>query len=239
MSDARGRSARSRRSWSGSGVRAGLAGRRPASAAVRNGSGQPPGGSPSSPRRNPMTESGRSYFPGSLAKSSLLTPVPTSCSARSPTAFRRRGDLDGPAEELVGGGVGVFHVLEPLAQARARWPADAGWTTGRQESRGCRRGRRRGQAGLERSVEAADRFPVGFKVVDGHAGSGRWPGRCGRWRRRSPIAVAGWSCRPWRRPRHQRRPPPPARRPARWRAGLRRCRGCAGGRVARSVPAAR
>ncbi|SKU58381.1 Uncharacterised protein [Mycobacteroides abscessus subsp. abscessus] len=63
------------------------AGPRPCSARVRNGSGQPPGGSPSSPRRNPMTDSGISKRPGSEANSSALTPVPTSASARSPTTL--------------------------------------------------------------------------------------------------------------------------------------------------------
>ncbi len=64
-----------------------FSGDRPSSARVRNGSGQPPGGSPSSPRRNPITESGTSNLPGSASKSAADTPAPTRCRARSPTTF--------------------------------------------------------------------------------------------------------------------------------------------------------
>ena len=69
-----------------SSVRRGLAWR-PGRALVRNGSGQPPGGSPSSPLRKPMTESGMSYFCGSSSKSAGSAPAPTSASARSPTTL--------------------------------------------------------------------------------------------------------------------------------------------------------
>ncbi|CPU64677.1 Uncharacterised protein [Mycobacteroides abscessus] len=60
---------------------------RPASARDRNGSGQPPGGSPSSPPRNPITESGMSNDCGSAANSAGSAPAATRCSARSPTTF--------------------------------------------------------------------------------------------------------------------------------------------------------
>ena len=60
---------------------------RPCRALVRNGSGQPPGGSPSSPSRKPITESGMSYFVGFSSKSAGSAPAPTSASARSPTTL--------------------------------------------------------------------------------------------------------------------------------------------------------
>ena len=60
---------------------------RPSSALVRNGSGQPPGGSPSSPERKPMTESGTSNFCGDSSNSFGSAPTATRCSARSPTTF--------------------------------------------------------------------------------------------------------------------------------------------------------
>ena len=60
---------------------------RPSSARVRNGSGQPPGGSPSSPDRNPTTESGMSNFAGSSAKAFGSAPTATRCRARSPTTL--------------------------------------------------------------------------------------------------------------------------------------------------------
>ena len=60
---------------------------RPSSALVRNGSGQPPGGSPSSPWRKPMTESGMSKEPGSSSNSCGSAPTATRCRARSPTTL--------------------------------------------------------------------------------------------------------------------------------------------------------
>ncbi len=60
---------------------------RPSSALVRNGSGQPPGGSPSSPLRKPTTESGMSNFAGLSSNSAGSAPTATRCSARSPTTF--------------------------------------------------------------------------------------------------------------------------------------------------------
>jgi hypothetical protein len=87
----------------------GLAGGLPANALVRNGSGQPPGGSPNSPRRNPITDSGMSKQDGSAANSSAPTPAPTNASARSPTTlldgvtFTKRPSIRSAEElELVG-----------------------------------------------------------------------------------------------------------------------------------------
>ncbi|SIN19588.1 Uncharacterised protein [Mycobacteroides abscessus subsp. abscessus] len=60
---------------------------RPSRALVRNGSGQPAGGVPSSPLRKPITESGMSNFCGFCSNSAGSAFMPTSCRARSPTTF--------------------------------------------------------------------------------------------------------------------------------------------------------
>ncbi len=90
---------------------------RPCRALVRNGSGQPPGGSPSSPSRKPITESGMSYFVGFSSKSAGSAPAPTRARARSPTTLDDGVTLTRLPEDAVRRRVHVLDVLEPVAEA--------------------------------------------------------------------------------------------------------------------------
>ena len=111
----------------------GLAGGRPASALVRNGSGQPPGGSPSSPRRNPITESGMSNRAGSAANSSALTPAPDQRQRQVADHLRRRRHLHQPAQHPVGAGVVASSISSnrsPSPSAMACWRRFDSWPPG-------------------------------------------------------------------------------------------------------------
>ncbi len=60
---------------------------RPFSTLLRNGSGHPPGRSPSSPAMKPITESGMSYLSGFFSKSAGSASAAARARARSPTTF--------------------------------------------------------------------------------------------------------------------------------------------------------
>ena len=81
--------------------------------------------------------------------------------------LRRRGHLGGPAEDLVGGRVHVLDGLELVAEAQR----DGLLTQVGQLPAGdlvaVDAAGRRGQARLERRVQAADRLPVGLEVEHG------------------------------------------------------------------------
>ena len=164
---------------------------RPARALVRSGSGQPPGGSPSSPRRKPITESGMSNRAGSAANSSASTPGTDQCQREIADHLRRRRDLDQPAQHPVGGGVVALRPPRTGRRARARWPAGAGSTAGRRGSRGCTPAR---SARAARTRTARTPFAAPPSTAPGRtppAGSARCRTRCARRRPRSRDS-AGW-----------------------------------------------
>ena len=124
-------------------------------------------GRPARRARKPTTESGTSKRSGCSANSAGSAPTATRCSARSPTTFERRRDLDQPAEDPVGGRVHGLDLLELLPQAeRDRLLAQVGQLAAGDLVVVDPAGRRR-QAGLERRVDPADRLPVGLQVDDG------------------------------------------------------------------------
>ena len=59
-----------------------------------------------------------SWRAGSSANSAAVIPAPTSASARSPTTLLDGVTLDQPAQNVVGTGVGVLDVLEPVAESQ-------------------------------------------------------------------------------------------------------------------------
>jgi hypothetical protein len=116
-----------------------LAGERPSSALLRNGSGL----------ELPWVDVGADHVQREVADD-----------------LRRRGDLDQPPEHPVGRGVEVLDLLEPLPQAeRDRLLAQVGQLPAGDlvviDPPG-----RRGQPGLERRVDLAHRLPVGLQVAD-------------------------------------------------------------------------
>ena len=148
--------------------------------------------------------------------------------------LRARRHLDDVAEDVVGGGVHVLDLLEPLAEAeRDRLLAQVGQLAAG-DLVGVDPAGRRGQAGLERRVDAAGRLPVGLEVADRLQVEPGLPRRSGRSRRPATTAPAGWWCRPSRRtPRRRRRRRRRSPRAAS-RAGRPGCRGCAGAPAGRT-----
>ena len=152
---------------------------RPASALVRNGSGQPPGGSPSSPLRKPMTESGMSKRARVVRELRRVGADRDQVQREVADHLGRRRHLDHVAEDVVGRGVHVLDLLELLAEAeRDRLLAQVGELPAGDLVAVDATGRR-GQAGLERRVDPAGRLPVGLERVD--AASDR------------PVSRAAWS----------------------------------------------
>ena len=169
-----------------------LAGR-PARALVRNGSGHPPGGSPSCPRRNPTTDSGTSKRPGSASNAAGSTP------ARRGAARGHRPPWRMGSPSPAGRGCGPRRRRSTRwprsgRRGRARWPAAAGSTAGRRESRGGRPVRSATAARTRRGRTASVPLPSTARGRRRPAGRARSRGRCGRWRRRSRRARAATSC---------------------------------------------
>ena len=107
----------------------------------------------------------------------------------------RRGHLDDVAEDPVGRGVHVLDLLELLAEAqRDRLLAQVGELAAG-DLVGVDAAGRRGQPGLERRVEPADRLPVRLERADGRRGPGRSRAGSGRSRRRGRTAD-GWQVVP-------------------------------------------
>ena len=153
---------------------------RPASALVRNGSGQPPGGSPSSPLRKPITESGMSNFAGLGLELGRVGADRDQVQREVADHLGRRRHLDDVAEDVVGRGVHVLDLLELLAEAeRDRLLAQVGELAAGDLVAVDAAGRRR-QPGLERRVDPAGRPPSRAR--------GRRPPRSV-----SPVARSVWS----------------------------------------------
>ena len=124
-----------------------------------------------------MTESGMSYCPGRRrSPAGRRRPRPGAAPGRRrPSA---RGHLDDVPEDVVGGGVQVLDLLELLAQAeRDRLLAQVGQLAAGDLVAVDAAGRR-GQAGLERRVQAADRLPVGLEVAHRPQRQAGVAGRC-------------------------------------------------------------
>ena len=227
---------RARSSSATSVTRAGV--RRPSIALLRNGSGQPPAGSPSSPFRNPITESGMSKRCGSASNCGGLRAHRHQVQGEVADHLRRRGDLRGPAEDLVGRRVHVLDGLELLPQAqRDRLLAQVGQLPAG-DLVAVHAARRGGQPGLERPVHLAHRLPVRLQVQHRLRVQLGWRSVWSSAATRADIGGCdvvepspSWP----RRPRRRRRRWPPSA----WRAGRRWCRGCAGGRAGRTGHAAR
>ena len=182
----------------------------PASTFVRNGSGQPPGRSPSSPAMKPMTESGMSYLSGFSAKSAGSAFDGGEVQGEVADDLRRRRDLRHATEDAVGRGVHVLDHLEVVGEAEGdRLLAQVRELAARDLVVVHAAGRAR-QARLERLVERGARPPStarGRRRRRARCPVSRVGVReCGDERRRPR---AGSWCRPSarsrRRPRRRRR----------------------------------
>ena len=139
---------------------------RPASALVRNGSGQPPGGIAQlavqeADHRVGDVEAAR--VGGELGR---VGADRDQVQGEVADDLGGRGHLDDVAEDRVGGGVHVLDLLELLAEAeRDRLLAQVGELAAG-DLVGVDPAGRRGQAGLERGVDPTGRLPVGLQRAD-------------------------------------------------------------------------
>ncbi len=136
---------------------------RPASTFDRNGSGQPPGRSPSSPAMNDTTESGTSYFSGLRSKSSRVGLHRGQVQGEVAHDLRRGGDLGDATEDPVRRGVHVLDELEVVGEAE-RVACCRRFESCRPGSRGGTATGGTGKTRLERTVQVAHRLPVRLEV---------------------------------------------------------------------------
>ncbi len=189
---ARAASPRARRGPRRSAARCRSSAVRPFSTLVRNGSGQPPGRSPSSPAMKPTTESGTSYFSGCCSKSAGVGVRRREGEREVADHLRRRRDLRRAAEDAVGRGVPVLDLLELVAEAQRdgllaevrSWPPGISWWY----TRPVGPGRPASNGPVERARTASQ---YGSRSLTACEAPARCRARCGRARRRARTAD-GW-----------------------------------------------
>ena len=162
--------------------------------------GKPPGGWPSLPSKNSITDSGNASSRVAFEHVARRQVVGDHEQRHVADDLRRRRDLDDVAEQLVDLGVHPADLVPAVAEAQRLGLLVAGSCTARRASRGGRRRPcRRRQAALERRVELADRLPVVGELVAARRGRAR----CRASVKRSASTSAfrfGWTgaARTWR-----------------------------------------